>query len=529
MAGLSFKGSVQEVTQSTFSSTGPFQLNGVPSTGRQDRQTFVTGIGNGGWAKYRASDANGNWEVGFGQVTSGSPDTLSRTAALVEEGSAGAGVLVDFPQGQVDVVCIATGYDVMPPKLSKTAAYTMTLLDRGRAVEVNATSAPVTITLPSAATAGDGFIAIVGKIDASANAVTIACDGSDTVAGGATSLAMNSEQEFVTLRSDGVSNWREAGSTIMLKDALWGGLPATGSSGAYDVTSNADIAPYEGMAIRVIANHDNPDGGSTLNLNTTSDDAIKLNDGSVPYAGAIKDGGVYDFRYNDSSQWILLNPVSAGPTVQTFTSNGTWTKPSGCKRIVVEAVGAGGGGGGCDGQGAGTYGAAGGGAAGAYGMTEEIDVTGISSGTVTIGTAGAAGASAAGDGGDGTDTTFNDGTTTWRWKGGNGGVGETATAAGRPRRGGISSGIGTGTGLRAAGAHGGTGISLPGGQVSGFGASTPFGLGGAQRTATGGNAQAGETGFGYGSGGSGACTNATASDAAGGAGAPGYMRIWEFY
>ena len=34
------------------------------------------------------------------------------------------------------------------------------------------------------------------------------------------------------------------------------------------------------------------------------------------------------------------------PTIQVFTATGTWTKPSGCKKIVVEIIGGGGHGGG---------------------------------------------------------------------------------------------------------------------------------------------------------------------------------------
>jgi len=38
--------------------------------------------------------------------------------------------------------------------------------------------------------------------------------------------------------------------------------------------------------------------------------------------------------------------ITKQPTLQEFTSSGTWTKPTGCTRIIIAALGAGGGGGG---------------------------------------------------------------------------------------------------------------------------------------------------------------------------------------
>lgn len=43
---------------------------------------------------------------------------------------------------------------------------------------------------------------------------------------------------------------------------------------------------------------------------------------------------------------ILVASIPAAPDVQTFNANGTWTKPTGAKYVLVDAVGAGGGGGG---------------------------------------------------------------------------------------------------------------------------------------------------------------------------------------
>jgi hypothetical protein len=68
------------------------------------------------------------------------------------------------------------------------------------------------------------------------------------------------------------------------------------------------------------------------------------------------------------------------PTQQIFTSSGTWTRPTSCKKIFVRLVGGGG-------NGNSFYGASGG-----YSQ-EFIDVTSISTVTVTIGAGAALGSS----------------------------------------------------------------------------------------------------------------------------------------
>jgi hypothetical protein len=69
--------------------------------------------------------------------------------------------------------------------------------------------------------------------------------------------------------------------------------------------------------------------------------------------------------------------TAAAQSTQTFTSTGTWTKPSGILWVFVELVGAGGG---ATGHGEG-------GGAGGY-ASEWIDVSSIASEIVTIGTGG---------------------------------------------------------------------------------------------------------------------------------------------
>lgn len=106
-------------------------------------------------------------------------------------------------------------------------------------------------------------------------------------------------------------------------------------------------------------------------------------------------------------------PESGLASVQTFTSSGTWTRPSGVTKVIVEVQGAGGGAGSGD-----NYPSQGGGGGG-Y-VKKFINVSFISSATITVGAGGAGGVAA--NGSDGGDSSWVDGTNTLTGGGGVGGI-----------------------------------------------------------------------------------------------------------
>ncbi len=68
-------------------------------------QTFVVGIGTTNTALYCCTDVDvvnktGNWEVGYGVVTDGAPDTLTRVAILA---SSNGGAAVNWADGTRDI------------------------------------------------------------------------------------------------------------------------------------------------------------------------------------------------------------------------------------------------------------------------------------------------------------------------------------------------------------------------------------------------------------------------------------------
>jgi microcystin-dependent protein len=95
--------------------------------------------------------------------------------------------LDDIP-GATDIDSLSVAFaKPETPVLSKAANYTAVVGDLGKVINVDATGGAVTITLPTAATAGDGGQFYIRKTDASANAVTVQAVGADTINGSSTS------------------------------------------------------------------------------------------------------------------------------------------------------------------------------------------------------------------------------------------------------------------------------------------------------------------------------------------------------
>lgn len=116
--------------------------------------------------------------------------------------------------------------------------------------------------------------------------------------------------------------------------------------------------------------------------------------GSSSYIIPSLSSGQYLTTNGTNLSWAAANVTTGFRSMQVWTSNGTWSRPSGVKSIRVQVVGAGGGGSGFAESG------------GAGGMAEEvIDVTNTSSVTVTVGNPGG-GTNYSGCGGGGNTSSF---------------------------------------------------------------------------------------------------------------------------
>jgi hypothetical protein len=150
-------------------------------------------------------------------------------------------------------------------------------------------------------------------------------------------------------------------------------------------------------------------------------------------------------------------------SVQYFTSSGTWTKPSGITKVIVEVQGAGSSG--SDGQSSNTRNCAGG--AGGY-AKKLIDVSSISTATITIGSGGAGVTTYPSNAGG--DSIWSDGTNTLT--GGGAGAAGTGNYYGGP------GGTASGGDLNITGQHGS-------GYLQGQGSDSMFGFGGTYGSSSG--------------------------------------------
>ena len=146
-------------------------------------------------------------------------------------------------------------------------------------------------------------------------------------------------------------------------------------------------------------------GGFTLNSGSiTANGELKVTNlningsisGSSTYVipSVSGQGGSYLSNNGSSLNWAGVSATGGFRSMQVWTSNGTWNRPSGVASIKVIVVGAGGGGSGnCE-------------SAGAGGCSQRvIDVTNVSSVSVTIGNPGG-GTNYSGCGGNGNSSSF---------------------------------------------------------------------------------------------------------------------------
>lgn len=161
--------------------TGTISLAGAVS----GSQGFVAGVGNGATTFYTITDGT-NWEVGYGVVTSGSPNTLSRSVisssnsnALVNFGAGsknvsgvipsqrqiflneGGTALQGVPNGSVTSAMLASSLSLTTPALGVATATSLAV--NGATIGTNALAVTGTTALAGALTVSSGGAAVTGN------------------------------------------------------------------------------------------------------------------------------------------------------------------------------------------------------------------------------------------------------------------------------------------------------------------------------------------------------------------------------
>lgn len=205
--------------------------------------------------------------------------------------------------------------------LTKSSAYTVVAADDGKIIEVDATSASVTITLLAAATAAAGFTIAVKKMDPSANAVVIDGNAAETIDGAAT-FSLASRYDVVVLVSDGTkwdvtsvtkSTGTAVGNVVAVQDIGGGvpGLPALSGKLLTGITDQAFalagvISP---STITADQNDYNPTGLATASMLRLSADAARTITGLAGGAA-----GRLATIHNIGASNIVLKDESASST-----------------------------------------------------------------------------------------------------------------------------------------------------------------------------------------------------------------------
>lgn len=241
-------------------------------------------------------------------------------------------------------------------------------------------------------------------------------------------------------------------------------------------------------------------------------------------AGAIPDPGTAALPANDYLSRDMSYKTIPIPAKEIFLTSGTtFTPDTGVRAMTVECWGGGGGGGGSTAPGGTGFTACGGGGGGAGFASRYVTGT-IQAFYNTVFGAGGAGGSAGGSGLAGSQTTFG---TACIAAGGAGGSGDSVggTLPQIVRLGGTGGGSGTGD-FSMTGGDGGGSVRFSGtAGAGGNGGDAAMGGGGARGTST---AATGAAGNNYGGGGAGSISY-DATPHTGGAGAPGAIRIVEFF
>lgn len=259
------------------------------------------------------------------------------------------------------------------------------------------------------------------------------------------------------------------------------------------------------------------DGGTGASLTDPNADRIMFWDDS---AGSVAWLTAGDGLSISGTTMSALGPM----TVQTFSSSGTWTKPSGCRAVIVEVIGGGGGSGGTENTTAGLIAASGGGGGGGY--ASKLVTTAGATESVTIGAGGSGGASGQNSGATGGTTSF--GSHVSATGGGGGLYGVNTTSSGNWAATGGAGGTGSSGDVNLGGRPGYTALYAT--------SPDPFGSGGDGGTAARGGTGAlgsvngnGTAGIAPGGGSGGALSYGGNGAKTGGAGAAGICVVWEFY
>ena len=361
---------------------------GAAASGANADITSLTGLTT---ALSVAQGGTGQTSYTNGQLLIGNTTGNTLTKSTL---TAGTGVTITNGTGTITIA--GTGPDTFPATgiaYSTGTAWGASYTTSGTGTTLALSASPALTGTPTAPTATAGT-----------NTTQIATTA--YVVGTAFSSALPGQtgnaDKFVT--TDGTSaSW----SFVPLATGVTGTLPvANGGTGATTLTgvvkgngTGAFTAGTVALASEVSGTLPVANGGTGATTLTANN--VLLGNGTSALQ-TVAPGTSGNALVSNGTSWISQAVSSA--SVQTFSSSGTWTKPSGASFVLVEIWGAGGGGGRPTAGAANAAGSGGGGGAYAYKLFNTSSLG--DSVPVTIGAGGPGGASNGADGSTGGSTNF---------------------------------------------------------------------------------------------------------------------------
>lgn len=218
------------VERSTTTTTGAYQLGGVPSGADPGARGFVAGIGDTNTCDYYAIEVGGSaWERGIGTVADAATDTLTRTAVHT---SSNANAAVDWTGKTVEIMAVLPARRLATDHAGLVENLTLTTSRSG-----NAETIAVKTLAGTDPSATDPVRVAFAKTDGTFEVLELATALSLTISSGST-LGAASAREFkvaVLLINDaGTLRLGVAGRPSGLRDNALVSSTAEGGAGAAD-------------------------------------------------------------------------------------------------------------------------------------------------------------------------------------------------------------------------------------------------------------------------------------------------------
>jgi hypothetical protein len=153
---------------------------------------------------------------------------------------------------------------------AKSTNYTVTTSDRDKIIVVDSSGGNKTITLPAAATAGDGFIVRVKKMDTSSNLVLIQGNAAENI-DGANYTALTQSYEYVTLTCDGTQWIKDRPKGQLFWVEVTCGQAALASGGSVTIQASAGSQQFKVRNIILSGSGTNFSGGGGNRLLSVTD------------------------------------------------------------------------------------------------------------------------------------------------------------------------------------------------------------------------------------------------------------------